>query len=526
MKKTEVGTAPIGDSWKLLYEMKSDKCYLEVQEWKDIVSFDEYDLPKFNLNIFPQTLKDFILSVSGSTQTPYDLSAICLIGALSVSLQRKFVVAPNDTWKEPLNTYTTVLMGPSNRKSAVFSLFMSPILKYQQKLEIEYNEQLKENELEISLIEKRIEKLKNDYIKNNDKQIIDDIKKLSKEKNNLLIGSKATFILDNTTEEKLISTMFENNEKVGIFSSEGDLLERFKSLVKIDSHKGDVYLKGYSGDFLRVDRVIRGSEGLYSPALTICLSAQPTVIEEMPQKLIDRGLIARFLLSIPNDNLGRRDVYNAPPLNKELNSMYEKLIQKLLAFECSESISLKLSEEAFKLMKQTEYDIENQFLKNQIYHEELRGWGGKLLGNLLRIAGLIHVAKHAQDTDSLKEVPTIIEAETLYEVFKLKNYFDTHIQKSFGIMRNTTTNEDAKYLLEKVLTLAEKKESYTVDKQKVWQMTKKKFILASTLNKAFNVLIDRGYIQLGFGGISGCKEIVIVNPTILEEYFNTKIQQK
>ena len=143
--KSEVGTASIGEAWKLLYEMKSDKCFFAVTEWKEIVSFDQYDLPQFNLNVFPKLLKDFIISVSEFTQTPADLSAICLIGMLSVSLQNKFEVEPVSGWKESLNTYTTVLLGPSNRKSAVFNLLMSPVLKYQQELEIEYNKKMKDN---------------------------------------------------------------------------------------------------------------------------------------------------------------------------------------------------------------------------------------------------------------------------------------------------------------------------------------------------------------------------------------------
>lgn len=514
--KNEVGTASIGEGWKLLYEMKSDKSFFTVTDWKEIVSFDEYDLLQFNLNVFPKLLKDFIISVSDFTQTPTDLSAICLLGMLSVSLQNKFEVEPVKGWTESLNTYTTVLLGPSNRKSAVFNLLMSPVLKYQQELEIEYNKKMKDNDLKISLLEKQIEKLKNDYVKNKKPEILNELKDLNNTKNELSTGTKTTFILDNVTEEKLISTLFENNEKVGIFSSEGDLFERFKSSVKIDSHKTDVYLKSYSGDPLRVDRISRSTEILYSPALTICISAQPTVIEEMPQKIIDRGLIPRFLIAVPTDNLGQREIFNAPNLDQNLKAMYNAFIQKLLEFECSEPITLKLTDEAFKLMKQYEYEIEQLFLKDQIYHEELRGWGGKLLGNLLRIAGLIHVATHAQRVENLNEIPQSIAAATLQSIFELKNYFDMHIQKAFGIMRNTITYEDARYLLDKILKIAEKEESFTVGKQDIWQITKKKFVLGAKLDAALSILEDRGYIQIASGGPSGIRKIIVINPTALE----------
>lgn len=508
---------------KLMYEMNSDKCYFTVSDWEKIVSFDEYDLPKFDLNVFPDSLKRFIISVSDFTQTPDDLAAICLIGMLSVSLQNKFEVEPIKGWSESLNTYSTVLLGPSNRKSAVFNLFMTLVLSYQQELEVQYNKKMKENELQISILEKQIEKLKTDYVKTKKVEFLDEMKELHDKKIELSSLAKNTFILDNVTEEKLVSTLFENEEKVGIFSSEGDLFERFKSSVRMDSHKTDVYLKAYSGDALRVDRISRSTEILYSPALTICISAQPTVIEDMPKKIIDRGLIPRFLIAVPNDTLGQRDIFNAPNLDENLKSKYNDFIRKLLEFECSEPIILNLSDEAFQLLKQQEYEIEQLFLKDQLYHKELRGWGGKLLGNLLRLAGLIHVATHAQNSTDLNEIPTVIEKSTLQNVFDLKEYFDMHIQKAFGIMRNTVTYEDARYLLDKILNYAEIEITFTIEKQKIWQNTKKKFLITAKLNEALSILEDRGYIQMAMGGVSGNQHTIVVNPGAMKSVWNKQV---
>lgn len=67
-----------------------------------------------------------------------------------------------------------------------------------------------------------------------------------------------------------------------------------------------------------MDRVSRETERLNEPLITINISAQPTVIQEMPKKLIDRGLIPRFLFSIPYDNLGYRDVRNPYPIPIEV----------------------------------------------------------------------------------------------------------------------------------------------------------------------------------------------------------------
>lgn len=58
-------------------------------EWQPPITFEESALKQFDVNVFPNTLKDMVLAVSRFTQTPVDLAAICLIGVLSTVLQKK-----------------------------------------------------------------------------------------------------------------------------------------------------------------------------------------------------------------------------------------------------------------------------------------------------------------------------------------------------------------------------------------------------------------------------------------------------
>jgi len=61
-------------------------------EWQPAVTFEKPSLKEFDVNIFPDTLKNMVLSVSRFTQTPVDLAAICLIGVLSTDLQKIFML--------------------------------------------------------------------------------------------------------------------------------------------------------------------------------------------------------------------------------------------------------------------------------------------------------------------------------------------------------------------------------------------------------------------------------------------------
>lgn len=262
-------------------------------EWQPPITLEESALKQFDVNIFPNTLKNMVLAVSRFTQTPIDLASICLIGVLSTVLQKKFHVEPINGWKEPLNTYTAVLLQASNRKSTVFGLMMRPLFDYESNLIKSHQEVQIRNEKQLSLLKKRIDKLENEYAKSGNNELLDELENLWTLGEKLKPKPAPNLILDNSTEEVIVSRISQNSERIAIASSEGDLFERLKSSIKLEASKLDVYLKGYSGDSLRTDRISRDTERIEEP-LTICISAQPIIIQDMPQKIIDRGLIPVF----------------------------------------------------------------------------------------------------------------------------------------------------------------------------------------------------------------------------------------
>lgn len=481
-------------------------------EWQPPITFEESILNQFDVNVFPDTLKNMVLAVSRFTQTPTDLAAICLIGVLSTALQKKFHVEPIEGWKEPLNTYTAVLLQASNRKSTVFGLMMGPLFDYESNLIKSHQEVQKKSEKQLSLQNKRIDKLENEYAKSGDNELLDELENLWVLREKLKPKPAPALILDNSTEEVIVSRISQNSERIAIASSEGDLFERLKSSIKLEASKLDVYLKGYTGDSLRTDRISRDTERIEEPLVTICISAQPTVIQNMPQKIIDRGLIPRFLIAMPEDLLGKRDVYNAKPVDSETKYLYNNLISRLLSFEDKDSIALKLSTESYDVLKKFEHHVETLFLPEQLYCDSLKSWGGKITGNLLRITGLLHVAKHTDIANEKSDIPSTIEVETLKDALNLKEYFDSQIINAFGIMYSTESNDMAQYLLRKLELLTKEREKRKVTKQDLWQKTRKVFTTAPPFNLALKTLEERGFIQIDFGGKSGRKKFIVLSP--------------
>ena len=91
-----------------------------------------------------------------------------------------------------------------------------------------------------------------------------------------------------------------------------------------------MFLKGHSGDRIRVDRQGRGPQHIPSPALTVGLMVQPRIIEAIAanRDFVGRGLLARFLYATPVSKVGFRDSA-ATPVTESTEKQYEHWIKKL-----------------------------------------------------------------------------------------------------------------------------------------------------------------------------------------------------
>ena len=82
--------------------------------------------------------------------------------------------------------------------------------------------------------------------------------------------------VDDVTAEKLASVLAENRSKAAIVSAEGGIFDILSGIYTKNVNI-DVFLKGHSGDTIRVDRIGRASESIVHPTLTMLLAVQPGV---------------------------------------------------------------------------------------------------------------------------------------------------------------------------------------------------------------------------------------------------------
>ena len=118
-------------------------------------------------------------------------------------------------------------------------------------------------------------------------------------------------------------------------------------------------------------------------------------------------------------------------------------------------------------------------------------WGGKLAGGALRLAGILHLAQHADSFNLNGKWPAEVSADTMKNAIKIAEYLIPHAQAAYAEMGADSKIEDAKFLLRWI----EKSGLAEFTKRDAHQGTKGRFKQVSMIEPALKILEDHGYIR-------------------------------
>ena len=466
-KKITAGKPTTGG--KTCRNIFGEKVWDKVAEWLQLIGTDEVkwdrvvplahvEVPPFPIDVLPSWCADFVNGISHAMQTPPDLAGGFVLSGLSLALARKFQVFVRKGFYERVNIYTVCILPPAERKSPVFAAAYRCIEDYEQALIEEIAPIITAAETSFKILEARAKKAQavaaaeKDPVKR--RELTQQAKELAEELRTTKIQVAPRLVADDCTPERLSALLCEQGGRMAELSPEGGIFDIMagRYAAKGKPPNIDVYLKGHSGDTLRVDRIGRPPDHVRDPALTVGLAAQPAVLRSLMSnpEFRGRGLLARFFYQLPTSRLGSRDT-TVEGIDEAVQATYDSNLKQLLRLDYQRDADgnpiphiLRFDDSAMVLLRAWEAEIEPQLGPA----DELGGiadWGGKLFGATVRFAALLHMAEHIKDANPWC---SDIGATTTGNAIRLARYFIVHAQAAFSEMGTDPTVEKARLILD------------------------------------------------------------------------------
>ncbi|MDC8450819.1 MAG: DUF3987 domain-containing protein [Nitrospira sp.] len=462
----------------------------------DVIPLDAIALPDFPLEAFPDALRAMVEGVAHATETPVELAAMMGLGTVAGCCQRIFEVEVEDGYREPLNLWVVTLLESGNRKTAVQQALTEPLRDAERVLCEQSKTTILEAESKRATIEAKVKAIRtriaNSEHNGNFESEQTEINKLLAEMPDVPVTPRLW--AQDITTEKLGVAMAENGERMAILSDEGGLFDILAGRYSNGIPNLDTFLQSHAGSAVRVDRGSRPSVMMHRPALTISLSPQPGVLRGLTGQSMfrDRGLLARFLYTIPPSRLGYRRLVTSP-VPTGVREKYRDMVATLLKFtptrdEHGDAIPMvvRLSPEAKREWLEFASTVEANMRPDGVY-EHLKDWAGKMPGAAIRIAGLFHCMRHAESNPT----NTGISRETMTSAITLMAVLGQHAIAAFDLMGSDPALEGAK----RVWRWIEQGRRQQFTARQCFQAIRGSLPKMNELDAALKVLTERGFLQ-------------------------------
>lgn len=378
---------------------------------------DAGDCPTFPIDALPSWIAAHVCQVAHEMQFPVDLPAQLAITALSIACAGRGYVVVRGTWREQLNTYTVTAMPPGAGKSPTFREMLGCFDAWEADLVAAAAPERDKVETRRAILEK--ERAKHIAAGEMAEALAcgDELRELPE-------IAVPRLMVGDVTPEKLVVMMGEQGGRLALVSTEGGLFGLIAGRYS-DKANLDVYLQAWSGDTIRVDRVGRADTVVRNPALTVGLTVQPSVIEGLAEtpEFAGRGLLARFMYSLPPDNVGWRDMGRAASIEPVIAKRYETEMVSLADYMRSAPTEtvVMMQPAALILFNAWRQEIEERRRPNGDLRP-MAEWTTKMESTVARLAGLIALAEGGE-----------LDAQVMRRAIRVGRYWEAHARRAHAM---------------------------------------------------------------------------------------------
>jgi hypothetical protein len=465
----------------------------DCDEWEPAVPVDPtIELPAFPTHCLPDWQREFVEAEAEATQTPPDMAAIFSLGAVAATVGNTVIVEPFAGWIEPLNLFVAVAMPPGERKTAVHRDTTRPIIEHERWRVEAQQSRIAEELARRDILEARLHRAERaaagaDELETRLEREQEAVE-LAREYAETPEPAVPRYFTSDATPEALAGLLHEHGGRMAVLSAEGGIFDLMAGRYSNGIPNLDVFLCGHSGDPIRIDRRGRAPEFIERPALTICIAVQPYVLAKAGRcaELGGRGLIDRFLYAIPPSRIGYRAI-EPPPVPVPVAQRYSANVSSVA--ETADHLDavrvLGLAPEASAVL--TAWRTELEPLRRPTGDlGVIQGWGSKLDGATVRIAGLLHLAQHPADDWSAP-----IDGRTMAAAVEIARYLIPHALAAFDAMGADEQLNAARHILRWI----QSKQLGSFSKRDCHRGLSSRFKRADELDRPLQILEERGWIR-------------------------------
>ncbi|MGY0024585.1 DUF3987 domain-containing protein [Streptomyces sp. YJ-C3] len=448
-------------------------------------------LPPFPSHAFPGWLREFVDAVAEETQTPTDLAGTLALAVLATAAGGRVIVQLRGRWREPTNLFTVVALPPGNRKSAVFAALTFPLRAAEKLLVSSAAGRIAEAEVTAKMAREAADKAAAQAAKAEGMErdgLTAEAIALAQAADSLEVPASPRLLADDSTPETVTTLMSEQGGRLSVMSAEGGIFDIIAGRYS-GTPNMEVFLKGHAGDWLRVDRRSR-AENIESPALTMGLAVQPSVLKDIGQNRVmdGRGLLARFLYALPESLVGYRKP-NPDQVPAHVAEAYERTVTDLVLSlaEWTDPAVLRLTPEAEVVLGAYNERVEPQLRAKGGRLGHVTEWASKLVGATARIAGLLHLGEYLENGYTKP-----IAAGTMSAAVELGDYFAAHALTVFDLMGADATLARARSLL----TVLQDNGWESVTRRDLFaKVSRSEFPTVADLEPTVALLEEHGYVR-------------------------------
>ncbi|MFF8426045.1 YfjI family protein [Streptomyces sp. NPDC016566] len=449
------------------------------------------ECPAFPAHVFPAWLGEFVSAVAEETQTPVDLAGSIALAVLATAAGGRSVVHVRGNWREPTNLYTVVALPPGNRKSAVFGLLTDPLYEAEKRLKTAMKPVIVEAELTARLAKEAADKAAAKAASaDGDKrdEMVATAIGLAQTADTLAVPAEPLLLADDSTPETVTSLIAEQGGRLSVMSDEGGIFDIIAGRYSGKPNM-EVFLKGHAGGRLRVNRQTR-REYIDAPALTIGLAVQPDILEEIGKikGAKGRGLLGRFLYSLPVSTVGERKVITDPVPEQTAATYSSNVIDLTLSLaEWTDPAVIQLTPEAGAALIAYQERVEPWLKARGGKLGHITDWAGKLVGATARMAALLHLAEHGGNGYAHP-----VTEGTMNAAIELGEYYTAHALAVFDVMGGDPVISRARSVLDVLRDNGwedvSRRDVFTV-------LSRSEVSTVADLEPALALLEDHGYLR-------------------------------